>query len=461
MPSIYTDGGRRDVGGKFHAGYGLAIYHDDGSIETHQVPLGDVTNNHAEVLAVLNSLKIMLERKLTKVRIYSDSRYTVDSTNKFISAWSQNGWLTKAGRPIKNLELWKEIYELKRSLGKEGLKFKLEWCKAHTDDIKGADVNPGNVLADKMATLALYRSSRGEEPLINVKSGEDVEVEKKKKLVASPISGLLNTKRLYFRTNSTNLTIPGRYYTCKFVDKELDERKRPMEGKFFGCPAADSYVAVVQMNEPDPDIEMVIAEQNKVCANYNDLESPCLIWLDKLTEKKTYNELLEHKEEAIQNLSQSLFVWGATRLTRVMHTAYMAFNGANNFEAGDRILTNFVNKTMPDNGSALIDITDMCFEFVEGKKKTTISPLIKAGCQYIDVDIEINGKTSSCRLTPDIDIPTPINFGKIAKQSESVKVFLYVHDIKPNIYRIAVIIETDKGTSVSYSPDSSYRIYKG
>lgn len=458
MTKVYTDGGRRDVGGVFHAGYGIAMYHEDGSIETHQKPLQEKSSNYAEIVAVLDVFKIMLDRKLNKVNIYSDSSYTVDGINKYLKNWSTNGWLTKNLKQIKNLELWKEMHEIKIKLLEANLRYKVTWVRSHSDTDKSADFSEGNVLADKLATLALYRSSRELETLIEIRTETEKVADDKKKLVANNINGLINAKRLYFRAGATSVTAPGRYFTCKFPDKELDEKKRPMEGKFFGCPVPDSFVAISQLVEPEEDIELIIAEQNKVCAAYSDNEYPCLLWLDKITEKKTYNELLEHKEKALTPNSLSLFLWGRERLTRIMHTAYMAFNGANHFKAGNVILNKMMKgESLTDDGF-LVDITDKCFEVTE---KGKVLPIIKAGCKSIEFGFKMPGKDKDykCILTPDIDLPTPINIGRIAKQNKEVKVQAYIHDVAANTYRVFVIFETTTGMSVMYSPDSSHRIY--
>ena len=54
----------------------------------------------------------MLKRPC-KVNIYSDSAYVVNAfVQKWIYGWMKKGWKTAGNEPVKNKELWQELYEL-------------------------------------------------------------------------------------------------------------------------------------------------------------------------------------------------------------------------------------------------------------------------------------------------------------------------------------------------------------
>ncbi len=71
----------------------------------------DTTNNIMELTAVIEGLKLL--KHPCKVSLYSDSAYVV---NGFLQGWIYNwikkGWKTADGSPVKNKELWQELYHL-------------------------------------------------------------------------------------------------------------------------------------------------------------------------------------------------------------------------------------------------------------------------------------------------------------------------------------------------------------
>lgn len=71
----------------------------------------DTTNNIMEITAVIEGLKAL--KKPCKVQLYSDSAYVVNAFNqKWIYGWMKNGWRTSNKEPVKNKELWEELYAL-------------------------------------------------------------------------------------------------------------------------------------------------------------------------------------------------------------------------------------------------------------------------------------------------------------------------------------------------------------
>lgn len=71
----------------------------------------DTTNNIMELTAVIEALKIL--KRPCKVNVYSDSAYVVNAfLQKWIYGWMKKGWKTAGGDPVKNKELWQELYSL-------------------------------------------------------------------------------------------------------------------------------------------------------------------------------------------------------------------------------------------------------------------------------------------------------------------------------------------------------------
>ena len=78
-----------------------------------------------ELLAVIVGLEAL--KKSCKVTVYSDSKYVVDAfNNKWIDGWIAKGWRTAGKLPVKNIDLWKRLLEVKKLHDVEFV-----WVKGH------------------------------------------------------------------------------------------------------------------------------------------------------------------------------------------------------------------------------------------------------------------------------------------------------------------------------------------
>ena len=84
----------------------------------------DTTNNRMELMAVIAGLE-MLKRSLA-VRVYTDSKYVQNGITKWVISWRKNGWRTKAGQPVKNVDLWKRLYDVAADFDVDW-----QWVKGH------------------------------------------------------------------------------------------------------------------------------------------------------------------------------------------------------------------------------------------------------------------------------------------------------------------------------------------
>ena len=68
-----------------------------------------------ELIAVVEALKEIIKKcnKYKAFEIFSDSAYVVNSfKNGWMYNWKSNGWKTKNGRDVKNVDLWKQSIKL-------------------------------------------------------------------------------------------------------------------------------------------------------------------------------------------------------------------------------------------------------------------------------------------------------------------------------------------------------------
>ena len=88
----------------------------------------ETTNNIMELTAIIEGLKAL--KVECDVEVYSDSAYSVNAFNQgWIYNWMKKGWKTANGEPVKNKELWQELYDLTK---KHNVTFNK--VKGHSDD---------------------------------------------------------------------------------------------------------------------------------------------------------------------------------------------------------------------------------------------------------------------------------------------------------------------------------------
>ena len=138
---IYTDGACSGNPGP--GGWGAILMYK-GAKKEISGGMKDTTNNIMEITAVLEALKCL--KKESEVQVYSDSAYTVNAFNQgWIYNWMKNGWRTANKEPVKNKELWQELYTLTK-------KHKVEFIK-----VKGHADNEFNNRCDEMAREAINK----------------------------------------------------------------------------------------------------------------------------------------------------------------------------------------------------------------------------------------------------------------------------------------------------------------
>ncbi len=137
--TIYTDGACSGNPGP--GGWGAILMYKDVKKE---ISGGNknTTNNIMEVTAVIEALKCL--KVESDVTVYSDSAYTVNAfAQGWIYNWMKKGWKTASGEPVKNKELWQELYSLTQ-------KHKVEFVK-----VKGHSDNEFNNRCDELARTAI------------------------------------------------------------------------------------------------------------------------------------------------------------------------------------------------------------------------------------------------------------------------------------------------------------------
>jgi ribonuclease HI len=124
---IYTDGACIGNGQKDNiGGWSFVIVENDKNISEAVGVEFNTTNNRQEILGVLNSLRCCVEHDIESFVIYSDSQYVVKGFNDWMYGWALKRWMRK-GELIPNADLWKDMFEIKKSFEKVDL----QWVRGH------------------------------------------------------------------------------------------------------------------------------------------------------------------------------------------------------------------------------------------------------------------------------------------------------------------------------------------
>lgn len=131
--TIYTDGacsGNPGVGG-----WGAILLYStidkNGKKQTLKKAISgreeNTTNNKMEMMAVISSLKLL--KKPCDIDLYTDSKYVMSGITEWIYNWIKNGWKGADKKPVKNKELWQEMFELTKLH-----QIHWHWVKGHADN---------------------------------------------------------------------------------------------------------------------------------------------------------------------------------------------------------------------------------------------------------------------------------------------------------------------------------------
>lgn len=98
------------------------------------------TNQRGEMLALLYALEY-IATATQEAQVITDSEYLFNAmTKNWVDSWANKGWITASGEPVKNVDIWREIYRIYK-LCKEDI---------HFYHIKGHCIPFGKVTADNL-----------------------------------------------------------------------------------------------------------------------------------------------------------------------------------------------------------------------------------------------------------------------------------------------------------------------
>ncbi len=135
---IFTDGACRGNPGP--GGWGVLLHWNG---HERELSGGELltTNNRMELMAAIKGLEAL--SGASRVIITTDSQYVMKGITEWMPNWIRRGWKTAARKPVKNVDLWKQ---LNSALQRHDVEW--AWVKGHAG-------HQGNEKADDLANQGI------------------------------------------------------------------------------------------------------------------------------------------------------------------------------------------------------------------------------------------------------------------------------------------------------------------
>ena len=101
---IHTDGAC--TGNPGPGGWGAILEYGDRKKELSGGEIA-TTNNRMELQAAIQALAAL--KVSCKVELHTDSEYLRNGITKWILGWKRRGWISSQKKPVKNVDLWKQL----------------------------------------------------------------------------------------------------------------------------------------------------------------------------------------------------------------------------------------------------------------------------------------------------------------------------------------------------------------
>jgi ribonuclease HI len=150
--TVYTDGACSGNPGP--GGWGAILTFGD---RTKELMGGEphTTNNRMELTAAISALEAL--KRSCAVDLYTDSEYLRNGITSWINGWKRNGWRTSDKKPVKNVDLWKQL-----DAALQAHQVRWYWVRGHAGDAM-------NERADELAREGLIAARAGAKGAMKLK----------------------------------------------------------------------------------------------------------------------------------------------------------------------------------------------------------------------------------------------------------------------------------------------------
>lgn len=409
------------------------------------------SNNTAEILAINAALEYAKQFRIDKLLIKSDSKLAIGGLLDSCPQWASNGWKLPNGEYVKNLQEWQKTLKNYNDVINNNTKIEIKWIKGHSTHF-------GNIVADRVAGIASHKSREGIEEEVTRESHPDgywKPKEEKHPFIAY--------RGMFFNTVN-NRCKPGEYYLCNMVKSD----------EFIGQRDTDGAFGYVQIEQPDPVLEMVRERQTEIT---KDISTLVLARIDRIYKDTRADDLMQHGKYALvrgHHQHAHLYFVDAVKdkkepVTEELNPPMLAFRVCTGFSELIALLEKF--KETP-SGSSLADhievheITEQFFEDKEVKKgkdtivtKEFLNSKIDQQAKEIKDTKTLFGKDVVVRQVFGIHLPPRNAIKKLS--GTDVKMWLLAVKDSDHLFRYHTVIKSNNDWSIWSGYYSNMLVIKG
>lgn len=415
-------------------------------LEVAESSSNQLTNNFAEMSGLYNALKLARHHRVTQLHVISDSDYALKALTQWCPGWEERGWTTKQGEPVKNLELVQAMYSEYKKAKAEGMRISGNWIKGH----KG---HPGNMEADSLATIGVFKSRHGiDDATVNYFTAKEYQDPKRDR------HPLLSLKRMYFNREKDR-NIAGTYYMADPGG----------EDHLIGKPMPETVFAVVRMNEP---VDVVSSVWDAQFRYGQDFDRIMMMRMENLYAPEVFRLISTHGEYALSKdlRSTGLMALETRPITVEKNPVGITMRAIDSINSLERIFDKYLEvleagkHDFAANNSELMihDITSLFFEDVEkkvGKEvliKKAFTKDVQQGQKSIAVTFERDDLTKTIPLKFALDLPDRNSLKKLETSDPTVHLITWRES--ETVLRYASVISCEEGRAI-WSNFYADRIY--
>lgn len=405
------------------------VYNPENYIDAWGTIPAESTNNVAELMAFKKGIELAETIKPANAVFWLDSEYVLNGVKDWHPKWIANNWMTSAGKPVANADLWKEVIA-DLETAKKTINFTFDWTRGHNGDL-------GNELADINATRAVIAGKKGLE-LEEIRLSNVANYWNRK----STVNRLLGLPFWYFAVNRPT---PVAKNGNQIYHIGAHGPKLTMAGK----RVSDHAYAVVMLKTPDEALETVREFQNTDCNHA--YERVIVADLAKIFLPENYHELTISKDKYLFRATHQNDIYDVKedRYTEELVSPLLLFRATEQLSNLETRLEDFLDGTLD---CIKVDITSTFYEMTtKGKKEIcALSKNIKQTVRSITVPVNVGTgaeeKMVNFVVNVGQDIANRNTLNAIAEGSP--KVTLLVERETARCYRHWTVIEVGDDASI-------------
>lgn len=392
---------------------------------------GESTNNASEIMALIKAFEFVTNyeggEEFPNVMIYSDSIYTLRHFQETLPQWAARNWIRSDGQPIKNLDLWKRLWEMRDRM--------MENRNVHMSWLPGHSIFLGNQIADLNANL-------GKNCTIHRVFEERFDTHEAvgywKDEVSDKPALFVHQKLLFNGDHSYHR--PGIYHMGA-IDKDLG---------LTGKRLSDSSYSIVRTAQPIESIEKMLKIHCDMGKNRNETVVMSLAAMYRPAVFERLNEFGKIAFQRAQPFINDLMSVDKVLVTEVIDPPKRAMDAVLAVNRLELRINEIIDDEDKHGRYSRTNLNEHLYEQVEVVKKKEkllvgrLKESIKPGMNSVKVDLKFKSDSGEefsmpTILTFGIDLPDRNTFKKIEELSPTVDVYTWQES--PGVFRYFSIVK--------------------